>query len=204
MLEGTYTPPLYLDLYNFHDGAQNDIFENTTDTSLSPRALPASVSGSDFLPAQPTQPSPCSSLQLSSPGTLGPMAKFSLHSSLSDRVSHLLREGHRIFSILRFSISTFAGDQGFFTQFNGPRSAIPFTTPRLGRSSSPLRRQTSAISAVQLRNLLTFSILFILGCRLSTVYPYVLSCLVHTISQRRKRRMAARCMYAPQFRTIGL
>jgi hypothetical protein len=34
MLEGTYTPPLYLDLYNFHDGAQNDIFENTTDTGL--------------------------------------------------------------------------------------------------------------------------------------------------------------------------
>jgi len=33
MLEGTYTPPLYLDLYNFHDGAQNDIFENTTDAS---------------------------------------------------------------------------------------------------------------------------------------------------------------------------
>ena len=35
MLEGTYTPPLYLDLYNFHDGAQNDIFENTTDTGSS-------------------------------------------------------------------------------------------------------------------------------------------------------------------------
>jgi hypothetical protein len=34
MLEGTYTPPLYLDLYNFHDGPQNDIFENTTDTGL--------------------------------------------------------------------------------------------------------------------------------------------------------------------------
>jgi hypothetical protein len=33
MLEGTYTPPLYRDLYNFHDGGQNDIFENTTDTS---------------------------------------------------------------------------------------------------------------------------------------------------------------------------
>lgn len=34
MDEGTYTPPLYQDLYNFHDGAQNDIFENTTDTGL--------------------------------------------------------------------------------------------------------------------------------------------------------------------------
>jgi hypothetical protein len=34
MFEGTYTPPLYQDLYNFHDGAQNDIFENTTDSGL--------------------------------------------------------------------------------------------------------------------------------------------------------------------------
>jgi lytic polysaccharide monooxygenase AA14-like protein len=45
MQEGTYTPPLYLDLYNFHDGAQNDIFENTTDTGPS-SALPASTSSS--------------------------------------------------------------------------------------------------------------------------------------------------------------
>src|SRR6266403_3797286 len=36
MHEGTYTPPLYLGLYNFHDGAQNDIFKNSTDTSTSP------------------------------------------------------------------------------------------------------------------------------------------------------------------------
>ena len=35
MLEGTYTPPLYQDLYNFHDGAQNDIFTNTTSTRRS-------------------------------------------------------------------------------------------------------------------------------------------------------------------------
>jgi hypothetical protein len=44
MLEGTYTPPLYLDLYNFHDGAQHDIYENTTDTHPS-STLPASASG---------------------------------------------------------------------------------------------------------------------------------------------------------------
>jgi hypothetical protein len=42
MQEGTYTPPLYQDLYNFHDGAQNDIFENSTDTGPS-SALPAST-----------------------------------------------------------------------------------------------------------------------------------------------------------------
>lgn len=35
MFEGTYTPPLYQDLYNFHDGAQNDIFTNTTSTRRS-------------------------------------------------------------------------------------------------------------------------------------------------------------------------
>jgi hypothetical protein len=33
MFEDYYKPPLYLDLYNFRDGAQNDIFENTTNTS---------------------------------------------------------------------------------------------------------------------------------------------------------------------------
>ena len=42
MIEGTYTPPLYRDLYNFLDGAQNDIFENTTGTGSSARTLPAS------------------------------------------------------------------------------------------------------------------------------------------------------------------
>ncbi|KAI0046343.1 hypothetical protein FA95DRAFT_1560219 [Auriscalpium vulgare] len=30
MFEGTYTPPVYNDLYNFRDGAQNDIFSNST------------------------------------------------------------------------------------------------------------------------------------------------------------------------------
>jgi len=45
MHEGTYSPPLYLDLYNFHDGAQNDIFENSTVTQPSnASALPAGVS----------------------------------------------------------------------------------------------------------------------------------------------------------------
>jgi len=61
MLEGTYTPPLYLDLYNFHDGAQNDIFLNTTTVtggSSGGSALPAAsnhatTSGSVALAAQP-------------------------------------------------------------------------------------------------------------------------------------------------------
>jgi len=29
MFEGTYSPPFYLDLYNFKDGAQNDIFSDS-------------------------------------------------------------------------------------------------------------------------------------------------------------------------------
>jgi hypothetical protein len=29
MFEGTYAPPFYLDLYNFRDGAQDDIFEDS-------------------------------------------------------------------------------------------------------------------------------------------------------------------------------
>ncbi len=55
MFEGTYTPPLYLDLYNFHDGAQKDIFENTTNAG-------SSVSGSAVGRAvQPPQPPSSSS-----------------------------------------------------------------------------------------------------------------------------------------------
>jgi len=29
MFEGTYSPPFYLDLYNFKDGAQDDIFSDS-------------------------------------------------------------------------------------------------------------------------------------------------------------------------------
>lgn len=32
MNEGTYSPPFYTDLYNFRDGAQNDIFQNSYDS----------------------------------------------------------------------------------------------------------------------------------------------------------------------------
>ena len=36
MFEGTYSPPFYLDLYNFKDGAQNDIFQNSYPNGLPP------------------------------------------------------------------------------------------------------------------------------------------------------------------------
>ena len=29
MFEGTFSPPFYTDLYNFRDGAQNDIFQDS-------------------------------------------------------------------------------------------------------------------------------------------------------------------------------
>ena len=38
MFEGTYSPPFYTDLYNFKDGAQNDIFQNAYVSSLGPSA----------------------------------------------------------------------------------------------------------------------------------------------------------------------
>ncbi|KAI0279745.1 hypothetical protein BGY98DRAFT_915518 [Russula aff. rugulosa BPL654] len=69
MFEGTYTPPLYRDLYNFLDGAQNDIFENTTGTGSSPRTLPAMGAH--------TQPSSSSSSQVTPPGTSGPSSDAS-------------------------------------------------------------------------------------------------------------------------------
>jgi hypothetical protein len=34
MFEGTYAPPLYRDLYNFQDGAQDDIFADSYDFPL--------------------------------------------------------------------------------------------------------------------------------------------------------------------------
>ncbi|KAI9066335.1 hypothetical protein FKP32DRAFT_1674072 [Trametes sanguinea] len=57
MFEGTYSPPFYLDLYNFKDGAQNDIFVDSY-----PNGLPAPSPNSTFVPtpflgngsAQPT------------------------------------------------------------------------------------------------------------------------------------------------------
>ena len=35
MFEGTYSPPFYLDLYNFKDGSQDDIFSDSY-TSIPP------------------------------------------------------------------------------------------------------------------------------------------------------------------------
>ena len=36
MNEGTFSPPVYTDLYNFRDGAQDDIFQNSYDSIPAP------------------------------------------------------------------------------------------------------------------------------------------------------------------------
>ncbi|TCD64054.1 hypothetical protein EIP91_004603 [Steccherinum ochraceum] len=43
MFEGTYSPPFYLDLYNFKDGAQNDIFENSYPSGIPPPSANSTV-----------------------------------------------------------------------------------------------------------------------------------------------------------------
>lgn len=52
MFEGTYSPPFYNDLYNFKDGAQNDIFQDSyisipvpgpNQTALPVLAIPGSI-----------------------------------------------------------------------------------------------------------------------------------------------------------------
>ena len=45
MFEGTYSPPFYTDLYNFKDGAQNDIFQDSY-----PQGLPPPSPNSTFVP----------------------------------------------------------------------------------------------------------------------------------------------------------
>jgi hypothetical protein len=56
MFEGTYSPPFYLDLYNFKDGAQEDIFLDSY-TSIPPpsptqREVPTPVNHSAPQPSQ--------------------------------------------------------------------------------------------------------------------------------------------------------
>ena len=92
MLEGTYTPPLYLDLYNFHDGAQNDIFVNTTDPGSSGTStLPASASRPAVLAAQPSQSSssaPSQETKASSHNSTGPAVQSPSYASSHDGASH--------------------------------------------------------------------------------------------------------------------
>lgn len=64
MFEDTYAPPFYLDLYNFKDGAQDDIFADSYATIPSPSpgqtAIPTPQQPSDTTPtsAAPTNQAP--------------------------------------------------------------------------------------------------------------------------------------------------
>ena len=50
MFEGYYSPPLYQDLYNFVDGAQNDIFVDSVVTTPLPSSSPVDQSSSSHAP----------------------------------------------------------------------------------------------------------------------------------------------------------
>ncbi len=49
MFEGTYAPPFYLDLYNFKDGAQNDIFADSYPGGIPPPSPNSTVVPTPFL-----------------------------------------------------------------------------------------------------------------------------------------------------------
>ncbi|CAL1716080.1 unnamed protein product [Somion occarium] len=74
MFEGTYSPPFYLDLYNFKDGAQDDIFEDSYPGGLPPPSPNSTVVPTPFLggsalpgPTGTTTPSPSSVASSSTP-----------------------------------------------------------------------------------------------------------------------------------------
>ncbi|KAF9238557.1 hypothetical protein BU15DRAFT_75246 [Melanogaster broomeanus] len=64
MFEGTYSPPFYNDLYNFKDGAQNDIFQNYYASIPVPgpsqTALPVVAVAAQAAAATPSSPMPVS------------------------------------------------------------------------------------------------------------------------------------------------
>ena len=72
MNEGTYSPPFYTDLYNFLDGAQNDIFENSYDSipvpSPNQTAIPQlnNSTSNGGMPASPPLSTPIPSSSMSS------------------------------------------------------------------------------------------------------------------------------------------
>lgn len=100
MNEGTYAPPFYTDLYNFRDGAQDDIFQDSYDSipvpspqqTLVPQPnTPASGGGTLALPSS-SSPLPSSSSLLpssSSPVPYPVSSPSSLASSPTPGCTHL-------------------------------------------------------------------------------------------------------------------
>ena len=73
MFEDAFAPPIYTDLYNFKDGAQDDIFEDSYPKDLPPPSpnstfVPMPFLGGDGVPAgeSSSSPPPSSSPQVSS------------------------------------------------------------------------------------------------------------------------------------------
>ena len=75
MFEGEYAPPFYTDLYNFKDGAQNDIFVDSyaaipppsADQTAVPTPLVARPTSSVAPPAAPTS-KPTDQVPFGTPG----------------------------------------------------------------------------------------------------------------------------------------
>lgn len=71
MFEGTYSPPRYLDMYNFKDGSQDDIFQNSYPSGISPPSpnttvVPTAVAFGQAAPAAATPSGSTASLGSSS------------------------------------------------------------------------------------------------------------------------------------------
>lgn len=70
MFEGTYSPPRYTDMYNFKDGAQDDIFENSYPNGIPPPS-PNSTVVPTPVPFNAAVPAPTSSSSASSISSTG-------------------------------------------------------------------------------------------------------------------------------------
>ncbi|KAI0703781.1 hypothetical protein BC835DRAFT_1410509 [Cytidiella melzeri] len=95
MFEGTYAPPRYLDMYNFLDGAQNDIFQDSY-----PSGIP--VPG----PNQTVVPTPLLGAATSSPAATPAFASTSIASSASSSLAS--SASLSILSTSQTSLSSFA------------------------------------------------------------------------------------------------
>ena len=71
MFEGTYAPPFYTDLYNFRDGAQNDIFLDSyadiPPPSPDSTAVPTPIAHPTGIASAASEPSPSATASANAP-----------------------------------------------------------------------------------------------------------------------------------------
>jgi hypothetical protein len=100
MFEGYYSPPLYLDLYNFGDGAQDDIFENGVVTTLpnySSTGRPAASPVPSILNVQATSiHTTPSSFPTSAPDSVNPTSPTHGHNSSQNHSSSPHKHKHTL------------------------------------------------------------------------------------------------------------